>query len=110
MAAKRDISIYQGDTYVHNVAIQDSSNNPIDISGRVYTGQIRTSPGVSSIVASFTVTVPDPTSGEVQFSLSSSTTSGIPSGAYYYDFQELNGSIVLTLMAGVATVTAEVTK
>jgi len=109
MAGERNISIYQGDTYVHNVTMQDSSGDPIDISSRSYTGQIRKSPGASSVAATFTTAITNGAAGEVQFVLSANVTSNIAAGVYYYDFQETNGSIILTLMAGTATVVPQVT-
>jgi hypothetical protein len=41
MAATRDITIYQGDTYAHELRIKNSANAVINITSRVYTGQIR---------------------------------------------------------------------
>ena len=41
MAANRNIDIYKGDTYVHELRLKDSSNVAINISTRTYTGQIR---------------------------------------------------------------------
>lgn len=110
MAAERNISIYQGDTYVHNVTINDSNGNPIDIGGRSYSGQIRRSPGATDVVATFTATITNGAAGTVQFSLPANISSNMGAGVYYYDFQETNGIVVLTLMTGTATVTPEVTK
>lgn len=108
MAAVRNISIYQGDTYINEITIQDSNGDPIDISNRTYSGQIRKAPGGASVEASFTSSITDAVNGKVQISLSSSQTASIPSGTYYYDVQENNLGIILTLMAGKATVSAQV--
>jgi len=109
MAGERNISIYQGDTYVHNVTMQDSNGDAIDISGRSYSGQMRKSPGASDVAATFSSTITNGAAGEVQFVLGANVTSNIAAGLYYYDFQETNGSIILTLMAGTATVVPQVT-
>ena len=41
MAATRNITIYQGDTYAHELRIRDSANANVNITSRTYTGQIR---------------------------------------------------------------------
>ena len=109
MAAERNISIYQGDTYVHNVTIQNANGAAIDISGRSYSGQMRKSPGASDVAATFTTAITNGAAGEVQFILNASATANVAAGVYYYDFQETNGSIILTLMTGTATVVPQVT-
>jgi hypothetical protein len=85
----RDISIYQGDTYIHELRIKDSNSANINITGRTYSGQIKVSKRSSIVTANFTANI-DP-------------------GTYYYDFQQLDGVIKLTLVAGSAVVSGEVT-
>ena len=46
----------------------------------------------------------------MRFSLTSAQTANIAAGTYVYDLQETNGSVVLTIMSGTVTVTAEVTR
>lgn len=110
MAGLRNISIYKGDTYTHQVTIQDSTGTAIDISGRSYSGQIRKASGSDTVVATFATALTDPTNGVLQITLSSSVTSSIQAGTYVYDLQETNGSNVLTLMYGDVTVSTEVTR
>jgi len=110
MAAERNISIYQGDTYTHDVTIADSSNSAIDISGRTYAAQIRPFAGSSDITATFTTSIVSAADGQMRFSLSPTQTANISAGIYTYDLQETNGAIVLTIMSGTVTVTAEVTR
>jgi hypothetical protein len=110
MAATRNISIYRGDTYVHEIRIRDSANAVINISGRVYSAQIRRSSSSSNTVVSFTSTITDASNGVLQISLTTNQTANLRSGMYKYDLQEINGSNVLTLMTGNVTVTGDITR
>jgi hypothetical protein len=107
MAAKREISIYQGDTYLHELRIRNSSNTAINITGRTYTGQLRKSKS-SEIAISFTTSITDGANGILTFSLTPAQTSNISAGSYIYDLQEVNGPITTTLITGPAIVSREV--
>lgn len=108
MPAERDISIYAGDTYTHELRLKDSSNTAINISNRTYTGGLKISKSSSDIVASFVSTITNASNGVVVFSLSSATTANITPGTYLYDFQEENVGVVTTLLTGKAIVTGQV--
>ena len=110
MAATVNIQIYQGDTYVHQLSLKNSANAVINISTRTYAGQIRKRSSSDTIAATFTTEITDGANGVVVFSLASGVTSNIASGSYVYDFQETNGAVVTTLLAGSVTVTGEVTR
>jgi hypothetical protein len=110
MAASRDISIYQGDTYAHELRIKDSANANVNITSRTYTGQIRKKRNSDTITATFTSTLTNAANGVVVMSLTSSNTANISAGSYVYDFQETNGATVTTLITGVCTVTGDVTR
>jgi hypothetical protein len=43
-------------------------------------------------------------------SLTASNTASITSGTYVYDFQEVNGTTVTTLITGTVTVTGDVSR
>ena len=107
MAAKREISIYQGDTYLHELRIRNSSNTAINITGRTYTGQLRKSKS-SETAISFTTSITDGANGVLTFSLTPAQTSNISAGSYIYDLQEVNGQITTTLITGPAIVSREV--
>jgi hypothetical protein len=53
MAAERNITIYQGDTYLHELRLRNSANANINISSRTYSGQIRKTSSSSNSVAVF---------------------------------------------------------
>lgn len=105
----RDISIYQGDTYVHELRIKDSANANVNITGRTYSGQIKISKRSSAITANFTANITNGANGIVQFTLTPETTANIDPGTYYYDFQQIDGVVKLTLVAGNAVVSGDVT-
>jgi len=110
MAGTRNIEIYQGDTYAHQLSLKNSSNAVINISTRSYAGQIRKKRSSDIITATFTTEITDGANGVVVFSLAPNITSNIASGTYVYDFQETNGATVTTLLTGNVAVTAEVTR
>ena len=110
MAATRNISIYQGDTYAHELRIKDSANANVNITSRTYTGQIRKKRNSDTIAATFTSTLTNAANGVVVMSLTSGSTANIASGTYVYDFQETNGATITTLITGVCTVTGDVTR
>ena len=110
MAATRNIVIYQGDTYVHELRLKNSANTAINISGRTYTGQIRKKRNSDIAAATFTSQITDAANGVVLMSLTASNTASITSGTYVYDFQEVNGVVVTTLITGTVTVTGDVSR
>lgn len=110
MAATRDISIYQGDTYAHELRIKDSANANVNITSRTYTGQIRKKRNSDTVTATFTSTLTNAANGIVVMSLASGSTANIAPGTYVYDFQETNGATITTLITGVCTVTGDVTR
>lgn len=108
MAARRNISIYKGDTYTHSLTIKNSSNTAIDVSLRTYIAQIKESAAASSAFLSFDVDNSNGANGVVVLSLTSNQTSTLKSGKYYYDVQETAGNVVTTLMFGDVTVTGDI--
>lgn len=110
MAGIRDITIYKGDTYTHEVRIKNSANTAINITGRTYKSQIRKSKASDEIVIAFTTTITDAANGLVTFSLTASNSANINVGTYYYDFEETNGAYVTTLMGGKVVIKGEVSR
>ena len=110
MAATRDISIYQGDTYAHELRIKDSANANVNITSRTYTGQVRKKRNSDTIASTFTSTLTNAANGIVVLSLSAASTANIASGTYVYDFQETNGSTITTLITGSCIVVGEVSR
>lgn len=110
MAGLRNITIYAGDTYLHELRIKDSSNVAINITQHNFTGQIKVGRLEANNVASFTTTISNGVGGVVQFLLTAGTTANIAPGTYYYDFQQINGTVVTTLLGGRVVVQGDVTR
>jgi hypothetical protein len=110
MAAERNIVIYKGDSYLHEVRLKDSANVAINVTNRIYTSQIRKARSSDDVIATFTITITTPSTGVLSMSLDDSITSNITSGTYYYDLQEENSGIITTLMGGKAVVKGEVSR
>lgn len=109
MAAEKDIEIYKGDTYIHELRLKDSSNVAINITSMSFKGAMKVSNQSSSNTASFEVSKTDASNGVVTFTISASDTSNIRPGTYVYDFQQQNGTIITTLLHGKVVVKADVT-
>lgn len=110
MPAERNIEIYQGDTYAHQLSLKTSANAVIDITSRAYSGQIRKRRSSTAITATFNTEITDGANGVVVFSLLPAITANIVAGNYVYDFQEINGVVVTTILTGTAVITGEVTR
>ena len=112
MAATRDITIYQGDTYGHTITITNDATPPAatNVTGRTFAAQLRRYAGSTTIAATFAVDVSQAASGIVQLSLTATQTAALAAGPYAFDVHMITGSSVLTLFAGECLVTAEVTR
>jgi len=110
MPGTRNIEIYQGDNYSHQVTLKNSANAVINITSRTYAGQIRKKRTSNVITSTFLTEITDGANGVVVFSLLPATTASITVGSYVYDFQETNGAVVTTLLTGAVTVLGEVTR
>jgi hypothetical protein len=110
MAAVRNITIYQGDTYTHELKLRNSANVAINITTRTYAGAIRKRRSSEEVTVVFTTEITDGANGVVVMSLSPAQTANIPPGTYVYDFQETNGPVVTTLLTGNVSITGEVYK
>jgi hypothetical protein len=110
MPATRNIEIYQGDTYAHQLVLKNNANVVINITSRTYSGQIRKRRSSDTISASFTAEITDGANGVVVFTITPELTANLRAGVYVYDFQEINGQTITTILTGNATVTGEVTR
>ena len=110
MAAERNIAIYKGDTYTHEIRIKDGANANTNITGRTYKAQMRKSRSSSTTVLSFTIAITNAANGVVTMSLAPEVTSSIDPGTYFYDFEENNAGYVTTLMAGKVSLTGQVSR
>lgn len=110
MPATRNIEIYQGDNYTHQLSLKSNANAAINITSRTYSGQIRKRRSSDTISATFSTEITDAANGIVVFTLLPAATANLKPGMYVYDFQEVNGPVVTTILTGNAVVTGEVTR
>jgi hypothetical protein len=109
--ARQDLTITRGDTEtVVAVLAQDESGTPIDVTGRTYTSQLRTTQDSAIISASFTCTVTDGPAGEVTCVMSPASSGELDPGYYYWDLQENASGTITTVLSGQVTVLADVTR
>ena len=105
MAGIINLSLDQGVDFNVTITLDDSSNNPIDLTG--YTGQslLRQSYYSGLNVYAITVTIPSPAiSGNIQLTMPASSTSYIPPGRYVYDVIISNGLLTTKVLQGIMVV------
>jgi len=109
--ADQDLNITRGDTETLVITItSDDTGTPIDVSGRTYRAQIRSSQDSRTVKASFVCVVSDGAAGQVTCTLSAADSSTLSSGQYFWDFEENASGVITTILSGSVTVTADVTR
>lgn len=108
--ANLPINIRIGDTETISVAVQDSAGAPVNITGRTYAAQMRSTTGASTVLATFTCSIVSGAGGTLTASLSAATTAALSAGLAVWDLQETNGSTITTLLAGSVTIVQDVTR
>lgn len=108
--AKQDIKIMRGDTETITVTITDTTGTPVNLTGDTFASQVRYNRDDTSIAASFTCTVTNPTGGVVTLVMSSVSSAALNDGIAYWDLQRTSGGIVSTIVSGKCTVLADVTR
>lgn len=108
-AATRNITIYQGDTYVHELRLRTSANANINITSRTYSGTIKKRRTSTTTAATFSAEITDGANGVVVLTIDSANTANLRAGTYVFDFEETNGSTITTLITGNVHVIGQVT-
>jgi len=108
--AKQNLVMTRGDTETIIVMMKDSSNAAINITGRTYRAQIRSTKESSTIDATFTCTITDAADGEITCTISDTVTATLAVGIHYWDFEETVSGVVSTILAGSVNVLADVTR
>lgn len=105
-----DLEIYKGDYLPLTITLVQPNGNPLNLTGYTAHSHIRSNYG-DEVIYPFSVSIPVPSSGQVNLTLTSATSAGIAPGSYIWDFQvrEPSGNI-RTYLAGDVTVYDEVTK
>ena len=89
--------------------LESSSNAPLDLTGFTATSKLKKHPASLNDKASFVVSFPNRTQGELKIALGSSITSTLKAGRYSYDVLLNDGSLKTRIVSGSAIVTAGVT-
>lgn len=108
--ADQDLTLTRGDTETLLVTITQDGSSPVDITGRTYRAQIRSTQDSTTIKGSFTCTVTGGTSGQVTCVLSATSSAAISAGVYFWDLEENASGVVSTILSGNVTVLADVTR
>jgi len=108
--ADQDLIITRGDTETIVVTIQDDNGTAINITGRTYRAQIRTSQDSTTVRGSFTCTVTSGASGQVTCVLAAADSATLTAGNYFWDLEENASGVISTILAGNVTVLADVTR
>ena len=105
-----NVVIDAGADFNQTFNLEDSSNAPLDLTGYTGSSILKKHPRSLSTTATFSVSFPNRSAGQVKISLGSSTTAGIKPGRYCYDVLVSSASSLRTrIVEGSAIVTAGVT-
>ena len=108
--ADQDLIITRGDTETLVVTITSDGSTAVNITGRTYKAQIRSTQDSTTIKASFTCTVTGAASGQVTCVLSATSSAALSAGLYFWDLEENASGVISTILAGNVTVLADVTR
>ena len=103
------LTVRIGDTETISLTLR-SNGTAVDITGRSYAAQIRSTAASTAVIATFTCTVTNGTGGSVQCTLPAATTAALTAGQAVYDIQETNSSTVTTLLQGPTFIVQDVTR
>jgi hypothetical protein len=106
----QNLTFVRGDTETVQVTMTSDGTTPINITGRTYAAQLRSTPDISAIAATATCTITDGSNGVMAATFAATDTADLDPGNYYWDLQETNGSVITTVLAGTVTVLADVTR
>jgi hypothetical protein len=108
--AKQDLTITRGDTETLLVTITSDGTSPIDITGRTYSSQMRTTPDISAVSITGTCAVVDGAAGQLTATFSAANTALLDPGYLYWDLQENASGVITTILSGTVSVLADVTR
>lgn len=80
MSGKYNMEISQGSDFKLSLSIKDSNQNPVDLTGHTFRGQIRKTASDAVTQATFTFTITDAVNGAVDVELPAADSSAIALG------------------------------
>ena len=109
-AGTYNFTIEQGTTFSRVLTLQENSS-AMNLTGYSVASQMRSTHDSSSIVATFSGSVTNASSGQITLSLTNSQTSAIEEAIYVYDVEITSGAGAVTrILQGNVTVSPEVTR
>ena len=109
-AGTYNFTIEQGTTFSRVLTLQENGS-AMNLTGYSVASQMRSTHDSSSIVATFSGSVTNASSGQITLSLTNSQTSAIEEAIYVYDVEITSGTGTVTrILEGNITVTPEVTR
>ncbi len=109
-AGTYNFTIEQGTTFSRVLTLQENSS-AMNLTGYSVASQMRSTHDSSTIVATFSGSVTNASSGQITLSLTNSQTSAIEEAIYVYDVEITSGAGAVTrILEGNITVTPEVTR
>ncbi len=110
MAIVSNLGIDQGTTFSVTISVTDDTGSARDLAGYTGRAQLKRSYYTNSNTA-FTVTIDNPSEGEIVLSLSADQTTALKAGRYVYDLELVsNTNTVERVVEGIVTIFPEVTK
>ena len=86
--------------------LENNANAPLNLAGYSGAAKLKKSAQSSTTAATFTVSFPNPTQGQLKISLTASTTSALKPGRYAYDVLLTDASSIKTrVIEGILEVT-----
>ena len=110
MAITKNLVIDQGSTFTANLQYTTNSKIPVDLTGYTVRSQIRKSYKSANASATFTTSIIDAATGNIQLSLAASITANLNYGRYLYDAKANIGNVSVKIFEGIVTVYPGVTQ
>lgn len=108
MAAKVDLNVDQGASFVYSINLKDNSGGPLDLTGYTGNAQLRTSYS-SNNYTTMNVSITAAT-GLIQLTMNSYVTSTLTRTRYLYDVELYYSNNTTRLMEGFVNVSPNVTR
>jgi len=106
----QNLTFVRGDTETVQVTMTSDGTTPVDITGRTYAAQMRTTPDIAAISATATCSITNAVNGVMNALFTATSTATLDPGYYYWDLQETNGATVTTVIQGTVNVLPDVTR
>lgn len=110
-AATFNIIMDQGADFAIQLTVSENES-PKDLTGYSARSQMRVKKIDTAIAASFTCTIPNPTTGVILMEMGNAVTAGLLAGLYFYDLELFTAgdAYVIRILGGQVTVTQEITR